>query len=380
MAIFTIPKYKLKELEKKIDKIRRKGAVVSFEIINDNVMHRYRDAGTPTVFSIPCYEIFVNGHYVINGWSFVGTIEHSSPENIIRIADSAFDGRIPERYRTASRDCEHCHIRRDRTDTYLIYNEDEDEWKQVGRTCLKNYTQGLDAEVCASMIDVFAEIAKASQNAEIGSFDIDFRSPAHVEQIGLERDRIRKQVLQYIKDNGYLPVRTVNDFKDKLIKKEQLREATNEEVQEITAAAKRLGNSDWSRNARAAWNKEYIEMRDLALIASLCSICLENITKENARRDNLEAPSNVFAGEIGDMVEFTVASSMISHYRTPNVYGAASYPVYRMTDDEGKVYAWGCTNKDIVIEPGKHIKGRIKSTFERKNGEKVTELTRCKVL
>lgn len=252
MAVFTIPKYKFEDLEKKIEKIRRKGANVVFDVVDSNVIHTYKSDELNMNIGIPCIDVEVSGQYVVNGWAFVAIIEHSSPENIIRIIDQRFYGRVPERYRTSPKTCEHCHMRRDRNDTYLIYNEDEDDWKQVGRTCLKNYTQGLDAEVCASMVDVFAEIAKASQNAEIGSFDIDFRSPAHVEQIGLERNRIRKQVLQYIKDNGYLPVRTVNDFIDKLIKKEQLREATNEEVQEITAAAERLGNSDWSRNARAA--------------------------------------------------------------------------------------------------------------------------------
>ena len=41
-----------------------------------------------------------------------------------------------------------------------------------------------------------------------------------------------------------------------------------------------------------------------------------------------------------------------------------------MTDEQGKVYLWGSTNSEVVVEAGKHIKGRIKATFERKNGEK----------
>lgn len=379
MSIFTIPKYKLEELEVRIEKIRKKGVDVVFNIIDDNVFHVYRDQSTYTTFNIPCVEAEVSGQYIINGWAFVATIEHSDPENIIRLADHRFEGRVPERYRTAPRDCEHCHIRRDRTDTYLVYNEDDDTWKQVGRTCLKNYTQGLDAEVCASMVDVFAEIRKMSENAEIGDFDIDFRNAAHTDKIGLEKETTRKQILKYVKDNGYLPVKTVSEFKEKLIKKEPLEKATDAEVQEITEAANRLGNSDWARNAKAAWNKEVLEFRDLALLASLCSICLQNIAKEEAARITQAAPTNVYAGEVGDVVEFVITSAMISHYRTPDVYNASSYPVYRMTDKQGKIYVWGCTNTDIVVEAGKYIKGRIKATFEKRNGEKVTELTRCKV-
>ena len=233
--------------------------------------------------------------------------------------------------------------------------------------------------MCASLVDVFSEIAKMSENAQNGDFDVDFHDPRHTETVVLEQNKIRKQLLQYVKDNGYLPAKTVREFKEKLFNNEHLPKATDEDVQEITDAAGRLGQSDWSRNAVAAWNKQYIEIRDLALLASLCHICLENIAKETAARALRAEPSNTFAGEIGDEVEFTVTSSMIAYYRTPNVYNASSYPVYRMTDEDGKVYMWGCTNDQIVVEAGSRIKGRIKSTFERKNGEKVTELTRCKV-
>lgn len=379
MAIYTIPKYKFSELEKQIEKIRRKGANVVFNIVNDNALYPYRDQGSFTDFNIACYEVEISGQYIINGWTFVATIEHSTPENIIRLADQRFSGRIPEKYRTAPKDCEHCHIRRDRTDTYLIYNEGEDDWKQVGRTCLKNYTQGLDVEVCASMVDIFAEIAKISNDAQSGSFDIDLNNAMQRDNFVLNSAIVRAQILKYIKDNGYLPVRTMNDFKEKLFKGEHLLKAMPEDIEKISDAANKLTPSDWSRNAIAAWNKEHIEVRDFALIASLCKVCLENITKEIARRNIQQLPSNSYAGEIGDIVDFVITSVMVSHYRTPNVYRASSYPVYRMTDEEGKVYMWGCTNPEIELEPGKHVKGKIKTTFERRNGEKVTELTRCKV-
>lgn len=380
MAVFTIPKYKFEDLEKKIEKIRRKGASVVFDVVDSNVIHTYKSDELNMNIGIPCIDVEVSGQYVVNGWAFVAIIEHSSPENIIRIIDQRFYGRVPERYRTSPKTCEHCHMRRDRNDTYLIYNEDEDDWKQVGRTCLKNYTQGLDAETCASMADVFSEIDRMfDDNGRQAFADVDFHNPLHSDRVGFQQDKIRKQILQYIKDNGYLPVKTVEAFKEKLFARQHLSECTDAEIDQITDAATRLGNSDWSRNAHAAWNKEYIELRDFNLIASLCSICLQNIAKENARRNSGGELDNAYAGEVGDTVEFTITSAMISHYRTPNVYRANPYPVYRMTDETGKIYMWGSTNEDVVVEPGRRIKGRIKATFEKRNGEKITELTRCKV-
>jgi len=43
MAVFTIPKHKFDELEKKIEKIRRKGVNVVFDVVNHDVNHIYRD-------------------------------------------------------------------------------------------------------------------------------------------------------------------------------------------------------------------------------------------------------------------------------------------------------------------------------------------------
>jgi len=106
---------------------------------------------------------------------------------------------------------------------------------------------------------------------------------------------------------------------------------------------------------------------------------LQNIAKGVARRTAQDDRTNTYAGEVGDVVEFVIASAIIAYKRTPSAYFASDYPVYRITDEQGRVYNWGCTNDEVVVEPGKRIKGKIKATFERRNGEKVTELTRCKV-
>ena len=381
MAIFTIPKYKMHELETKIEKIRNKGADIIFHIIDDKVLVSYKDNNHDgSLISIPCVKVEVNGHYIMNGWAFVGTIEHSSPENIIRLADKKFSERVPEKYRTTDRECEHCYMRRDRNDTFLVYNEDADEWKQVGRTCLKNYAQGLDAEVCAQMMSIFSEIGVIAETTENGNFDINLNDATHMTNaVVLTTSIIKKQMLQYIKDNGYTPINTVELFKEKLFGGERLPEASDTDVQAITNATQLLTQTDWSRNAIAVWNKTYIEFRDLALLASLCSICLQKIAKEAELDANQVSATNNYAGEVGDTVEFEITSALVAYTRTPQIYGASSYPVYRITDDNGKIYTWGCTNSDIVVEPGKTIRGKIKATYERKNGEKVTELTRCKI-
>ena len=45
--------------------------------------------------------------------------------------------------------CEHCQTNRDRRNSYIVFNESTQEFKQVGKSCLRDYTNGLSAEMVA---------------------------------------------------------------------------------------------------------------------------------------------------------------------------------------------------------------------------------------
>jgi len=90
------------------------------------------------------------------------------------------------------------------------------------------------------MADVFSEISKMFEDNSI-----DFNNSSHTNNIGFQQSKIRKQILRYIKDNGYLPVRTVLSFKSALFdKRTHLPECTDAEIDQITEATQTLGVSD----------------------------------------------------------------------------------------------------------------------------------------
>ena len=235
-------------------------------------------------FTINCVRVDVEGSYRMNGWDFVGTIEHASPENIIRIADRRFDGRVPDRYRTAPKECEHCHIRRDRNDTFLVYNEDEDEFRQVGRTCLKNYTQGLDAEVCASMLAVLAEFDRLNNLTQRGQLDDDLNVLINRSGVLYRMDTAKKQAYNYVVANGYVSGQTGKAFADELLRNsDNMSKASDEQVQAVEDWLRTLHGNDWARNALAAWTKDSFERRDAGLITSAVAIYLRHQQEEQAR-------------------------------------------------------------------------------------------------
>lgn len=374
MSIYQIPKYKLEELNKKINHIRNKGVRVTFNIVNDSVFVPAPTLGKNA--SIECAEVDIEGTYIINGWRFVATIEHSSPENIIRVADTALADSIPERYRVAGRECEHCHIRRDRNDTYLVYNEDTAEWKQVGKTCLLNYTSGLNAETCALMSSVMVELMRLNEDVRSGGYS-DFYGAT----IGWDMNFIKKCAYNYVKKKGYVPQDTKIAFKDDLRKNELSDQGVSDaDIDEVTKWLTNASPSDWQRNTKAVWNKNNFEIRDTGYILSAVAIFFRDKARAEAQaKITQNKPQSKYAGEVGDKVSFVVTSVSVIYTRTGGRMGYSyEYPVYKMTDENGGIYIWGSSNM-VDVEVGCTIKGTIKRLSEFR-GEKQTELTRCKVI
>jgi len=76
--------------------------------------------------------------------------------NIVR-KNPSVDVDIPEKYFTCKPYCDHCKTRKAWKNTYLIQNEDG-EFKQVGKSCLASYTHGLSAEVITSYMSLFDKL------------------------------------------------------------------------------------------------------------------------------------------------------------------------------------------------------------------------------
>lgn len=378
MSQYLIPNYNIPILERKINKLRNKGANITFDVVDNDVQVPIAELGNN--YTMSCSRVNVDGEYKINGWVFVGTIEHGSPENIIRLADYSFEGRIPERYRTAGRDCEHCHIKRDRNDTYLVYNEEHDEFKQVGRTCLKGYTRGLDADTCAEMVSLNAELDKLSSSANEGEFEIDMNDRTYSNHIHYPMETARLQALKYVQEHGYKPRETGIEFADALASNSDLPKGSVDLANEIEMWLEAPPLNDWKRNAHAAWVKKYYEPRDAGLITSAANSYIKQ-QQLNIRNQNSSNLSNEYAGEVGQSVEFVIADIKVAYERTGgSFYNYYSYPVYRMIGKDGKIYLWGSSNPEVEPQKGDKLKGTIKRLIERPNGEKQTELTRCKII
>lgn len=378
MAEYLIPEYYVSDLRKKVKRIANKGAHVIFDVLEQGIPVKYQgNAHMPRY--IKCDKIEFSGEYKINGWIFVATIEHGPGQNIIKVANRALEKNIPIIYKTADKECEHCHIKRARNDTYLVYNETTHEWEQVGKTCLQGYTQGLNAEACTSLVSVINELEKLNNETTRGIFDLE-KVPVdfYVEPM----DVVKRKAYLYVKDNGYQSSVTGLAFSMAVFRGADLPESTDEEVEQVTNYLENAENSAYISNAWAAWCKRSFEARDGGLITSAIYSYFKNEqrlvqqrTKERTLQNNINQASS---GAVGDKVTFTIKDFRVLYLKNINSYYSPAYPVYKIIDTDGRAYIWSCST-GFELKEGAKLEGTIKKIAAYK-GEMQTTVIDCKAV
>jgi len=87
----------------------------------------------------------------INGWKIVAKIEHSpTGRNLVYTLPGQ---NVPQEYYEVGPNCEHCGYNRNRNNTYILQNIQNNTLKQVGSTCLKDFTGHPNPEVAASYFE-----------------------------------------------------------------------------------------------------------------------------------------------------------------------------------------------------------------------------------
>lgn len=398
---FAIHSDNLERLHKKMDRIRTKCEKYGCDFVYDELGEEFRkvkdesgNISTQRFIIVEC-----EGTAKVNGWKFVATIDHTEKGNVIRkISDEV---EIPDKYRTAEPVCEHCNSKRHRKDTYIVYNEDTGEFKQVGSTCLCEFTGGFSAEVAASYISLFNSL-------------IELESPysgSSVTQYFKVRD-ILKYAVDYVDNLGYASTTFADgDYnpdstKSKVIDAicydrgradryqkesvESYREKFGYNFDSINVSSrvdtildyfkKADEDSDYMNNLKVIANLEYVEERNIGYTVSMVisyNKHLEYIQRKADRERQLEAEAttSVHLGSEKDRITVYVKKvSTVTFWE--NQYGITIR--YKIEDENGNILMWDSSTGIDSEKEVEKITGTIKKLDEFR-GVKQTWITRCKV-
>ena len=392
---YFIHESNLERLEKKIQTIKNKctknNISFTYNIVDEKFVECTDTDGRE--YFAKYYEVEVSGFMKHEGWRFAAVLEHKAEGNIIRSMD--YELSIPEKYRTCGPECEHCHRIRSRKDTYVVYNEETNEFKQVGKQCLQEYTNGLDAEEAARYISMFDEMIKgeyyggSSYKSYLNVEDVVRYAFECVRHFGYEKssefsDRTtRSRVSDYMRaDSHGLTSKTYEAIKkemDEVGFDANSEYAVNTSKEALEWIRSEADTSDYIYNLRLAAAEEYAETRDFGLLVSLPVAYLRHIEKlaeyKQKEEQKAEEQKSEYVGELKDKLtinahNFMCVTTLFSQFGTTFLY--------KWSDDNGNIFIWyasnGVDDPETVIE----ITGTVKDHSEY-NGVKQTVMTRCKV-
>jgi len=352
-------------------------------VITDKVVDRtgYRDDGRSFKYRAVAVELQSVEVY-LDGWEFVGEISPAaSGENVLTTLSD--EREIPDNYRHRPSDrCDHCGYNRKRKSTFVLYNEKEDKWIQVGSTCLKDFFPGQSPAAIAYRVSLMQEIKEIKDRTPLGNMPGDL-GDLHIEDY-------LSHVCADIRCDGW---RSRGEYRDessadaalysyeKALRRGQDAPEGDRRKAKLVAAWLRTelpsnASSEYERNLVALGenNAQVCRRKHAGLLASAV-VAYDRAQAQKARLAAQAAGGGGHFGEKGEKVTFTAKVERVGHFE--GYYGPTTVLNFRR--DDGSLAVWFASgSKDVATGDTYSVTGTVKK-HDRYQGEAQTIITRCRL-
>lgn len=388
-ATYKIPSVNLDKLYQEIEKLNKRAkrnglAPITVTEVGTEIVPAEQDRPSYIVYLLQ----IAGESPIINGWQFLAIIEHIGRNTIIRALPGVAEGELVA-YRGASAVCEHCNKRVYRKYSAVLKNE-SGEYKQVGKSCLKDFTGHKQVTTLASIAE---EIQKALKDAsELTDDDMfDFGRPS---KSLIPLKEYLSYVVASIHKYGFVSKKQQEDSfgsrvataDDAIFNMYRARghepeyrptDADNAEV--IKALEWIKGHqghlNDYLYNLQVVVSAIGIEKKHIGIAASLISAYHKAIGSE---REKAAKKESAWQGTEGE--KLTIKKAFVKMMTaSPSMYARGKYTYfYILVDEDNNVYKY-VSSQDLMEEGQTYdLAGTVKGHGEY-NAAKQTVITRCKV-
>lgn len=361
----------LDKVKKLVDKIAKKGGDVVYEegepffkefYLYDEVIGNY----TIKEEVVP---VEIEASYKIEGFTPIAVINHLDEGNIVTLFSDNY--KVDEKYYTHGPHCDHCNLERKRNKTILI--EKEGEVKQVGLSCMEDYT-GINADFLSTISQYISEIKEYGyfENYSTDDYVPISEYVASCFRAYKERGRVYIKTLNML---GEFEPDSTKEEGLKILKKRKFTEEDLKEAEESISLIKEQPedyNNNYLTNLKILIEVDHCNVKYLGFLASIVSF-KERYDRDKACKNRMEEKKlSSFQFNIGDRVNIEVSLIEVTKYY--NDYGTVY--LYEMMDNKGNIYIWKTSNK---FDNGFYkVKGTVKEHLVYKEINQ-TVLTRCKL-
>lgn len=395
--VFCVAEDNFYELEKRLKALNKRAAKTgvpetTMTPTDERVTLNYRvsDEDHRTYDFVHRYVIISGTAPQIPGFTIIAKLSHTDQGVIIgRVPlpwlmhgqDEALYSEIDlSKYFDAKPVCQHCNKIRSRNETFIVHNDETGEVKQIGRTCLRDYT-GVDTpERIAKHLEYVEEFfrsARASRGQSPAVTTLDYMT----------------HVCAMIRGRGYRKGDTKFDAISNYWKQFRQERFKGAPQWEEPIAADRLaaenviawganitqGENDFLHNLKTALCGEFAEQPMLGFLAYAPVAYNKAVnTVTTAKGDGHSKKEVDHIGIVKQRLtrEFTVEK--IRQIR--NEYVSDYVPLYILRDTYGNPAKWFASRDYDLMEGGTYLlTGTVKEHETHERFGKSTRLTRCKV-
>lgn len=404
------------EVSKKLDRLAQKAAGYGIQFAYsaseehpqvvrilraDHLTSTMIEVGRHTVAAVD-FEVECDGLIRANGWTLRAKIEHGDKGNIVTPFGS-FEAR--SEWYTAAPNCDHCHTNRPRSVTFIVEHEDG-SLRQVGSTCLKDYT-GISPATAALWAEVQDLVEDDISCCTVERWERSCMKTMYdvVDILGHACDAIREfgyrksaepdstvsQVLSRLTagaqptDEGLEQAKAIRDWLVSLAPiaqaEDEARIAAWDEAEAnadeygIPATVKKTPYTvrDIERKCIPFAQSGYAMSKHVGLLA-YAPIARERYMERLAWEEQRKAQGakSEYVGEVGKRITLTVAQTTLLSSWDGN-YGTTW--LYKLMDENDNVLIWYASHP-FSAEPGAKLRATVKDHSER-DGVKQTIVTRC---
>lgn len=398
MARYDIFEGNMERLEKKLTRIANKcekyGCSFHYSKVGETFRTMEDENGIP--YTAKFIVIEAEGTAIVNDWEFVASIEHTEKGNII---DRIGDIEVPERYYQGKPICEHCKSNRYRKYTYIVRNTVTNQFMQVGKSCLQDFTNGMSAEGIAHYISLFDTLieGEAPYPGCYGERYLNTKTAlkfvaetikhfGYVRTQDSGRSTASRAFGYYEVSHGYIWNREVMLQLKSEMDSVGFNEESLDTVQLVHDALNWIlqqeETNNYMHNLKTACSLEYVTYKNSGILASLFPTYNRELEyqAEKAERERRIAAEraneqkSIFIGKVKDRITIKVYSvKCVTSWETD--FGITR--IYKIVDVEGNVYTWKTGN--FLEDKIDTLVGTVKDHKEYR-GIKQTEITRCRVV
>lgn len=390
--MYLIPTENMESFEKKIARIRRKAERAKVDFSYKRLEPIQKETDLPGV-TVECVPVMVECKIHYENWVVIAVLEHQPYGNLVHLVEGEWrpgkELKLPEKYKTAQSYCDHCNTMRARNKTVVLYNTETKEFKQVGTTCLREYTGGIDADMIAAFEECTKEPTEFTGFTSHSKWYIDIKNflAGVVASSSLYGYISKSRAREINEENNKTTVEATCDLTVRLMSKTSVEKEwkdiyesddTKTFVEEALEWIKNMNAESYSYfdNLKVVCSAELVELKNIGYAASLIA-SYKNHLKAEKKLKEAEKQNEMYHyyRNVDDKISLQGNLACVANYDTQ--FGTMY--VYKMIQSSC-IFVWKTSKYLGIDDSGKEamITGKIKEQSEFR-GVRQNILTRCKV-